>query len=315
MSVTLAVIGSFMTDFIFETPKRPVKGETVIGKSFHLATGGKGANQAMAAALLGGDVWMVGRIGQDTFGDMQMESLSKAGVRTDYIVRDPENGTGVASIVLDIEGDNSIVIVPCANMACKPEDVTRALPCVEKAQYVLLQLEIPMKVNRKAVEEAKRAGKKIIMDPAPACVLEDFFFKNVDIMTPNETEASLLSGMDVADAASAARAAREIARRGVPTVIVTLGDKGSLVCEGDRCVLYPPYAVKAVDSTAAGDAFTGSLAVFLAEGHELAEAVRRANMVGALTASRLGAQPSLPTREAFEAFRAGAKPAGEIQEF
>jgi ribokinase len=309
MSVSIAVVGSFMTDFIFETPKRPVKGETVIGKSFHLATGGKGANQAMAAALLGADVSMVGRIGRDMFGDMQIESLTKAGVHTECIIRDPEQGTGVAAIVLDSAGDNSIVIVPRANMACKIEDVAAAKPCIEKADYVLLQLEIPMKVNRRAVETARKLGKKVILDPAPACVLEDFFFENVDIVTPNETEATLLSGEEVTDVASAERAAREIARRGVRTVIVTLGEQGALVCQDGDCQLFSPYSIKTVDTTAAGDAFTGSLAVWLGEGFPLDEAVRRACMVGALTASRLGAQPSLPSRADFESFRAAAESA------
>lgn len=287
----------------------------MIGKSFHMATGGKGANQAMAAARLGADVWMVGRVGQDIFGDMQLESLSKAGVKTEHILRDAENGTGVASIVLDAEGDNSIVLVPRANMACTPDDVTKAKGCIEAADYVLLQLEIPMKVNRKAVEMARKLGKKIIMDPAPACVLEEFYFENVDIMTPNETEASLLSGFDVTDPESGARAAREIARRGVPTVIITMGEKGSLVCREGRCELYPPYEVRTVDTTAAGDAFTGSLAVWLGEGYELPEAVRRANMVGALTASKLGAQPSLPSRDEFEDFLKKARPRGVVREF
>ncbi|MEW6200946.1 MAG: ribokinase [bacterium] len=302
MAVSITVVGSFVMDFIFETPKRPVKGETVIGRSFHMATGGKGANQAMQAALLGAKAWMVGRVGADMFGDMQLESLSKAGVDVSYVIRDQNNGTGVASIVLDMEGDNSIVMVPRANMACQTDDVERARNCVENSDMILLQLEIPMKVNRYAIKLAKQLDKKIILDPAPACAVEDYFYENVEIMTPNETEAAILSGVDVKDVESARKAARVMHERGARTVVVTLGDKGTLLSEGERATYFPPCRIKAVDSTAAGDAFAGALAVFLGECYPILDAVKLAGAAGALCATKLGAQPSLPSRREFDDF-------------
>ncbi|MFH1538742.1 MAG: ribokinase [bacterium] len=302
MPVSICVVGSFVMDFIFETPRRPVKGESVIGKSFHMATGGKGANQAMQAGLLGADVKMIGRVGQDMFGDMQLESLSKAGVDVSNIIRDHDNGTGVASIVLDPEGDNSIVMVPRANMACRVDDVKENASCIDEADIVLIQLEIPMKVTRQTIKMARAAGKRIILDPAPACALEDYFFENVDIMTPNETEASILSGVDVSDPATAREAALAMHDRGAKTVVVTMGEKGVLLSERDRAVHFTPYKIKAADTTAAGDAFAGALAVFLGEGNPMDKAISLAAAAGALCATKIGAQPSLPSRVELEDF-------------
>ncbi|MFA6448092.1 MAG: ribokinase [bacterium] len=299
--VKIVVVGSFVMDFIFKTPRRPLKGESVIGKSFNMAPGGKGANQAMQAALLGAQVHMVGRVGADVFGDQILESLSGAGVNVDYVKRDPA-GTGCSAIVLDEDGDNSIVMVPCSNMVCRPEDVVAAEEVIKQADMLLLQLEIPMKVNEKAVKIARKHNVPVIMDPAPACALEDFYYKNVQIMKPNETEAQILSGMNVTDAASAEEAAREISSRGVETVIVTLGSAGVLLLDKDKAVHVPTAKVDVVDTTAAGDSFTGGLAVFIAEGKPIEEAVRLANCVAALSTTRLGAQPSLPNRDAVEAF-------------
>jgi ribokinase len=299
--VKIVVVGSFVMDFIFETPRRPLKGESIIGRSFHMAPGGKGANQAMQAALLGAQVHMVGRVGADIFGDQILASLSGAGVNVDYVKRDP-SGTGCSGIVLDESGDNSIVMVPCANMVCHPDDVTAAEEAIKQADMLLLQLEIPMKVNERAVKIARKHNVPVIMDPAPACALEDFYYKNVKLMKPNETEAQILSGIDVTDAASAEEAAREIAERGVETVIVTLGGGGVLLLDKGKAVHFPTVKVEVVDTTAAGDSFTGGLAVFIAEGKPIEEAVRLANYLAALSTTRLGAQPSLPNRAAFEKF-------------
>jgi len=304
MKGKIAVIGSFVTDFIFKTPRRPVKGETIIGTSFELAMGGKGANQAMMAALLGADVSMIGRVGNDSFGDMQIENMKKAGVNTEFIIKDSQYGTGSSGIVLDAEGDNSIVFIPLANNAVSKEDFNNALPAVQEADAVLVQLELPLKVNLHAVVKSKKLGRRVILDPAPACALEDDFYKNSDIMTPNETEAAILSGIEVIDAESAEKAARIISSKGCPTVIITLGANGSLVLDQDKAAHYPAPKINAVDSTAAGDAFTGSLAVFLSEGRPLDEAVQLAGFCGALTASKLGAQPSLPSRSDVAAFAA-----------
>ncbi len=299
--VKVAVVGSMVMDFIFETPRRPVKGESIVGKAFSMAPGGKGANQAMQAALLGAKVYMIGRAGDDIFGTEIINSLSRAGVDTTYIKRDPA-GTACSGVVLDSEGDNSIVMVPRANMKCDYTDVEDARPAIEDADIILLQLEIPLKVNEKVVKLARKLGKKIILDPAPACPIEDFYFENVDIMKPNETEATILTGIDVVDDESAVRAAEDIARRGVKTVMITMGGRGVLIYSYGRAAFVEPPKVNVRDTTAAGDSFTGAFAVFLCEGCSLEEAARKAVCTSAISVTRLGAQPSLPNRDEVEKF-------------
>lgn len=302
MSVNIAVVGSFVTDFIFKTPRRPVRGETVIGSGFEMAMGGKGANQAVMAALLDANVWMIGRVGADNFGDMQIENMQRVNINTDCVVRDPLEGTGCSGIVLDADGDNSIVFVPRANNAVTSDDVDNARPAMEKADTLLVQLELPINVTRHAVQRGKELGLRVILDPAPACALENFFFENADIMTPNETEAAILSGVEVTDVPTAEKAARAIAEKGCATVIVTLGGEGCLLLHEDKAEHFPPVKVDVADTTAAGDAFTGSLAVWLGQGNSMRESVRLAGLVGALSTTGIGAQPSLPAREQFDAF-------------
>jgi ribokinase len=304
MPVNIAVIGSFVTDFIFKTPRRPVKGETVVGSGFDMAMGGKGANQAVMAAHLGAHVSMIGRVGKDNFGDMQIENMKRAGVSTDFIVRDPDLGTGAGGIVVDADGDNSIVFVPNANGKVCREDVDAATAAIESCDTLLVQLELPFKVNGYAIKKAHKLGKRVILDPAPACVLEDYFYEYSSIMTPNETEAAILTGVKVVDPETAEQAARMIAKKGCETVIITMGGNGVFVLDCGQGLYVPPVPVNAVDTTAAGDAFTGSLAVFLGQGKPMGEAVKLAGIAGALCATRMGAQPSLPTRTQFEAFLA-----------
>ncbi len=297
----IVVVGSFVMDFIFETMKRPVKGETVVGKSFSTAPGGKGANQAMQAALLGADAAAVGRVGDDVYGSEILDSLSGAGVDVRWVKKDSA-GTACSAVVLDAEGDNSIVMVPRANMNFEPLDLDDAIPLIESADTIIIQLEIPVQVNEKTVRLARRLRKRIILDPAPACELDDFFYKNVDIMTPNETEATMLSGIDVVDVDSAEKAAAVIAARVLKTVIITMGGNGTLLYDEDGVAFFPPVPVDVKDTTAAGDSFTGSLAVFLDEGKDIREAVELSGCVAALSTTKLGAQPSLPDRAAFECF-------------
>ncbi len=298
----ITVIGSFMTDMIFQAPRRPMKGETIIGNSFNIATGGKGANQAVQAALLGGEVYMIGRIGDDLFGKMQIESLKKAGVRTDFVITDKTSGTGVASIVIDAEGDNSIVIIPRANLNCVKQDIDNAEYAIKKAEFILLQLEIPLEVNKYAIEKSLELGKKVILDPAPAIKLDEFFYKNVYIITPNETEASIITNVEVKSIDNAKKAAEKLYKLGTKNVIITLGEKGVLLFNEKGEKYIPPLKVEVKDTTAAGDAFTGSLAFWLLKGYEIEKAVELSNVVGALSTTKIGAQPSLPNLESVENF-------------
>lgn len=299
----VVVVGSFMMDLIVRADRMPKEGETLIGKEFQRAPGGKGANQAMAAARLGANVTMVGRVGDDPFGQDQIQSLQNAGIDTRYIVVDPEAPTGVGSITLDdSSGNNRIIIVPGANMRCTPEDVDRAAEAIEAADVILLQLEIPLEVNRHVLRRAKELGKPVIFNPAPARPLDRELLELATIMTPNETEAEALTGIEIRSVEDAEKAAARLREMGVQTVIITLGSKGSLYSGAQGVKLAPSYPVEVVDTTAAGDSFNGAFAVAYAKGRSPDEALRFANAAGALAVTTMGAQPSIPTLERLEAF-------------
>jgi ribokinase len=291
----IVVVGSVNTDMVVKSQRIPVPGETVTGGQFVMAAGGKGANQAVAAARLGAEVTLVAKVGQDMFGDQAIENYKKEGILTDFLVRDPQNHTGVALILVDQQGENLISVASGANHALQPAEVERAAERIRAADVVMLQLEIPLPVVQYTASLAAEAKVPVILNPAPAAPLDRSLLRLVTYLTPNESEAERLTGVPVRDEPSAQAAARKLLESGVRHVIVTLGAKGALLCNAEQTRMVPAYRVEARDTTAAGDAFNGGLACALAEGESLAEAVRRASLVGAFSVTRLGAQPSLPT--------------------
>ena len=300
----VVVVGSFNMDLVIKTERRPQKGETLIGEEFGMFIGGKGANQAIAASRLGADVTMIGRLGTDLFGDTFLSEFAREKIDTDFVVRDAAVGTGVASPVIDADGDNSIIIVPRANMRLDVEDVERASRKIADADVLLLQLEVPIEPSQRAAEIARTNGVEVILNPAPACELPDSFLALVDILIPNEVETEFLSKVAVADDEGARLAAHVLFEKGVSTIVLTLGSRGALLLTSDQSKLVPAYSVKVVDTTAAGDAFCGAIAIALAGGEKIEDAVAFANATGALAVTVLGAAPSMPTSEQVHAFLA-----------
>jgi ribokinase len=296
MRKSIVVVGSSNTDLIVTAPRIPVPGETVIGNSFSTAAGGKGANQAVAAARLGGEVTFVGRIGVDPYGDASIDNLGRENIAIDTIVRDPDNPSGIALITVDAHGENSIVVASGSNMAMTFPDVHCAAKAIERARIVLLQLEIPMMIVEEVADMARRSGGMVILNPAPAAELSDKLLQNVHILIPNSSEASQLSGIPVTDEQSAARAAKALRSRGVETVIVTLGDRGAIVVDGEAIRHFPAYQVTPKDTTGAGDAFCGALSVGIADGLEVNAAIKFASKAAALSTQNMGAQTSMPQR-------------------
>lgn len=302
---SIVVVGSSNTDMVITAPRIPSPGETILGGTFLIAPGGKGANQAVAAGRLGAAVTFVARVGTDMFGDEALANYRRDGLDTTYIVRDPEAPSGVAMIVVDATGENAIVVASGANMRLTPADIDRAERVIAESTLLLLQLEVPYETVQYTVDLAVCHDTPIILNPAPARPLDDALLQQIDYLTPNETEARILTGINVVDDASADRAARMLLDRGVRIVILTLGSRGAWLATNGRGQLIPTARVQAVDTTAAGDAFNGGLAVALARGYELDEAVRFANHVGALAVTRLGAQPSMPTLDEVEQLMKG----------
>jgi ribokinase len=305
----LFVIGSIITDLVVRVKKAPEEGETVIGSDFGRYPGGKGANQAVAAAKLGARVGLLGRVGDDLFGADQLTSIGQAGVDTSYIGKDADLPSGVASIVVDEQGRNRIAIVPGANNEITPALVDNVREQIAAADLLLLQLELPLETNLHAIALAGEVGTPVVLNPAPAPAepLDPQVLAKVDILTPNEVEAEQLVGMPVKTVDDAVQAARRLLGFGVRRVAVTLGNKGALVMEGEGPnaglpTHIPPYKVQAVDTVAAGDAFNGALAVRLALGDTLVEAAKYANAVAAVSVTRHGAQPAMPTQEEVERF-------------
>jgi len=294
----ITVVGSLNMDLVARSPRIPQPGETIIGGALLTAPGGKGANQAVAAAWLGAATAMVGKVGQDAFAASLLHNLAEANVDHTFVQQDAATVTGAALIVVDDAGENSIVVTPGANYQLTPADIEAAETVITTAKVLLLQLEIPLDAVVKAAQMARSNGVTVILNPAPAQALPTELLKAVDILIPNETETELLTGNPVSSQAEAELAAAKLRDQGVSTVIITLGARGALLIDGNQSMLIPPFSVMPVDTTAAGDAFVGGLAVALAEGQPLPKAVRWGNAAGALTATKLGAQTSLPNRAA-----------------
>ena len=306
MTAHVTVVGSLNMDLVACAPRIPEPGETIIGDSFQTAPGGKGANQAVAAARLGASVSMVGRVGRDAFAESVLRSLAAARVDCTFVARDAECPTGVALIVVDDGGQNSIVVAPGANMRLSPADVDAAEARIAAADVCLLQLETPLETVTRAAEVAQAHGVLVVLNPAPARPLPAALLRTVDVLIPNESETALLTGQGVCGQSATEAAADALRKMGVDTVILTLGERGALLAWEGGAERLPAFDVTPVDTTAAGDAFVGGFAVALAEGRTLSDAVRWANAAGALATTKLGAQPSLPTRVELEAlFAAG----------
>jgi ribokinase len=282
----------------------PGPGETVVGGEFFLAPGGKGANQAVAAARLGGDVVFATKVGDDTSGTEVVAGYKNEGIDVSQIVREHGKATGVALILVDSKGENIISVASGANHVWSDADIKRLEPVIAEAGIVVFQLEIPIETVLAAAKSANKLGVPILLDPAPACSLPDELYAAVSYLKPNEHEAETLTGIKVLDEPSAIEAAKVLLDKGVrECVIITLGSKGALVLKrnGEPKLIAAPK-VNAMDTTAAGDAFTGALAYRITQGENLFDAVRFANNAGAISASRMGAQPSLPTLKEVELF-------------
>jgi len=301
--MSVLVFGSINMDLVARTPRLPKPGETLTGHSFETVPGGKGANQAVAVARLGVPVQMVGRVGADEFGTTLLEGLKQDGVGCDRLFTDNSTHSGVAIIAVEDAGENHIIVIPGANGGVDQSDVSRLQESFAQHQLLLLQLEIPLEVVVAAAQAAQRAGLTVILDPAPArSDLPAVLYPAVDILTPNQVEATQLVGFPVTDLESAAKAATVLQARGVRMVIVKLGKQGALCATPDATFHVPPFPVEAVDTVAAGDAFNGGLAAALAEGLDLPAATQQAAAVAALSVTQAGAQPSLPTRDQLEDF-------------
>jgi ribokinase len=301
----MTVVGSLNMDLVIRSPRIPRPGETIIGGEYRNVPGGKGANQAVAAARLGARVSMVGRVGSDAFGDQLLDHLVADGIDHTFVLKDQDAATGVALIVVDDAGENSIVVASGANMRLSAPDMEAAQAVIAGADALLLQLESPIETVRRAAEVARAHGVTVILNPAPARPLPAQLLALVDVLIPNESETALLTGLPVENHAQGQAAASALRELGVGTVILTLGERGAMLAQGTEAQVFPTFDVDPVDTTAAGDAFVAGLAVALAEGKPMAEAVRWGNAAGALATTRLGAQPSLPTRAALEQMLAG----------
>ena len=290
------VVGSFNTDLSVRTPHMPVPGETILGGPFATGPGGKGANQAVAAARLEADVTMLVKLGKDLFGDQAAQNLEREGVRPDHILRAGDTHTGVAFIIVDNQGENMIVVAAGANDQLAPADVERARPAIQSADVLLVQLEVPIETVARAVEIAHEAGVKVVLNPAPGRTLAPELLARVDVLTPNESEAQIITGLPVRNIQEAEAAARNLIATGVGAAVITLGAKGALVVTPKQTEHVPGRPVQVVDSTGAGDAFSGALAVALGEGKDLVAAVDFANAAAAIQVTRPGTAPAMPYR-------------------
>jgi ribokinase len=290
------VIGSTNTDMVVKTDQFPLPGETKLGGTFFMHAGGKGANQAVAAARLGGRVTFVTKLGDDIFGRQSVAGFKKEKIRTDYVFIEPRLASGTALIIVNEEGENSIVVAPGANAGLLPADIDKVSD-LKEASIILMQLEIPLETVEYTAKWAKANHQRLIVNPAPAQHLYDELLNGLFLITPNETEASLLTGIHVEDERSASRAADALLSKGVQQVIITLGKQGAWFQNSQSRFMTPAPTVKALDSTAAGDVFCGAIAVALNEKMDWKQAVSFAIKAASVSVTRMGAQSSIPTRE------------------
>jgi ribokinase len=298
----ITVMGSSNTDMIIRVPRIPAPGETILGGEFFTAAGGKGANQAVGAARAGGRVKFIARVGSDMFGERAIAAMKHDGVDVRNVLRDKRAASGAALIFVAEHGENSIAVAGGANAKLSAADVKRAAAAIVGGASLVMQLETPLTSVHLAARLAVKAGVPVILNPAPAQPLPDTLLRLISVLTPNETEAQLLTGIKVKTTAAAAKACAALRARGVGTVILTMGSRGVFVSDAAGARLVPGFKVKAVDTTAAGDIFNGALSVALAEGKALDGAIRFANAAAAISVTRLGAQPSAPHRAEIDRF-------------
>ena len=294
--MNVVVLGSINMDLTTYVPHLPMPGETLFGNSFMTVPGGKGFNQAVAAGRLGAATQFIGRVGEDAFGPSLLEMIAHEPVDISGILADPENGTGLAVINVDQQGENTIVVISGANMAHDGREIERCRRALVTAKVLLLQLETPLETSLAAAQAARGAGAWVILDPAPAKPLPAEAYRLCHILTPNEVETEMLTGIRPTNRDEAAQAAAILCERGVETAVIKLGAQGVYYQSGSETGFVEPFAVEAIDTVAAGDAFSGGLAVALAEERPLAEAIRWGAATGALATTKIGASSAMPTR-------------------
>jgi ribokinase len=292
----IVVVGSCNTDMVIKADRLPIPGETILGGTFFMNPGGKGANQAVAASRMGGNVTLISKTGNDVFGKQSVMLYTAENIKTDYIFSDPKHPSGVALITVDSNGENCIVVASGANAYLTPLDIDKAIAEIEGSDLVLMQLEIPIETVEYVAEISTKKGIKVILNPAPARALSNNLLKNLYIIIPNKSEAEILSGIKVSDIESAKQAADIISLKGVDIVVITLGSQGALIKEYSEYHFVEAFKVDAVDTTAAGDTFCGTVCVGLSEGKSILDSVKMAARAAALTVTRMGAQTSIPYR-------------------
>jgi len=302
MAKKVVVVGSYNADMTIKTSRIPKPGETIIGGKFSMGAGGKGANQAVAAARAGAEVWFIARIGDDAFGREAQQCLQRNGIHTDYVIHDTTAPTGMAWIVVDEAGENSIIVASGANARLQPCDVEAAKPVIAAAEVMLVQLESPLETVAAAVRLAVACDVRVVFNPAPAVPLNMELLQHISIISPNEVEAEMLTGIEITDEKSLGAAAAVLHEHGAGIVLITLGPRGVYVCTREESYFMPAFKVKAVDTTGAGDIFNGALAAFLAQAVPLQEAVRHATAAAAISVTQSGAQTSAPFLKDIEQF-------------